>query len=146
MGFISIHPLVKVWPTREEVSNGIVLTRNMSKSAIEVLEIFNPVGLSTRDLLRLVEVLKVFVISVNLNRFGSTKKEWLSHFEAKEDSSKFFIMGIIVAFSGEEALTIETNRVDAIFKSLGNDGAQRITRGISFKDKFSRPIRRAKDW
>ena len=67
MWFISIHPLVKVRVMGKEVSNGIIMTWNISKGVVEVLEILNPTSLSARDLVRLMEILKIFVIGMHLN-------------------------------------------------------------------------------
>ena len=52
---------------RKEVSDGVIMTRDMSEGVIKVLQIFNPTSLLSGDLVRLVKVLKVFVICVNFN-------------------------------------------------------------------------------
>ena len=59
------------------------MARDMFNGVVEVLQVFNPFGLSARDFLWLLEVLEVLMVSMNLNWFLGSKEEWASHLEAK---------------------------------------------------------------
>jgi hypothetical protein len=54
-------------------------------------------------------------------------------------------MDIIVLFSWLKAATVETNRVNAVGKLLGDDSSKGISRGVSFKDELLCPVRGIKD-
>ena len=136
MWFISIHPLVKVGMTREKIGDGIILTRDMGEVIVEILEVFDPMGLLARDFMGLMEVLEVFVVSMDLNRISSAKEEGSSHLEAKEDCSKFFVISIIIAFCREKTSAIKANGINTIVKSLSNNCSKGIARCISLKDKL----------
>jgi hypothetical protein len=78
------------------------MTQDMGQFIVEVLKVLDPAGLSSSNLLRLVEVLEVFVVGVNLDWLCSTKEEGSTTFEAEQDSCEFFVVGVIVLFGGEE--------------------------------------------
>jgi hypothetical protein len=103
MRFVGIHLLVKVLSMREEIGNSVGVARDMGQFVVEILEVFDPSGLSTSNLLQLVEVLEVFMIRVDLNGVCSSKEKGTTTFEPKKDGGKFFIMGVVVLFGGKEA-------------------------------------------
>jgi hypothetical protein len=78
------------------------VSRNVGQFIIKVLEVFNPMGLATSDLLGLMEVLEVLVVSMNLNRVCHSEEQGATTLEPKDNCSKFLVMGIIVLFSREE--------------------------------------------
>ena len=145
MRLISIHPLVKVCVTREEVSNSVLVTQDMGKGIGEILQKGDPMGLMTSDLLGFAEVLEVFMIHANFNSVLHAKEEWASTFEPKDNRSQFLIMDIIVLLSRLETVTVEANRVNAVSKFLGDDSSKGPPRGIGFKDELLGPVRGMKD-
>jgi hypothetical protein len=54
---LRIHPLVKVFPAGEEVSDSVRVSRDMFEGKVEILEEFHPSSLIAGNLLQLVEVL-----------------------------------------------------------------------------------------
>ena len=62
MGFRGVHPLIKVFSLRQQISNGVCSARDMFQGVVEVLEVFNLTGLSAGNLVGVAEVLKVFVV------------------------------------------------------------------------------------
>jgi hypothetical protein len=103
MQFIGIHLLVKVFSSREEIGDSVCIARNMGQLVVEILEVFNPLCLTAGNLLGLMEVLEVLVVGANLNRVCGTKEQRATAFKPEDYGSKFFIVGIIVLFSGEKA-------------------------------------------
>jgi hypothetical protein len=97
--FVGIHLLVKVLSSRKEIGNSIRVTRDMGQFIIEVLKVLDPVGLSTGNLLRLVEVLEILVVGANLNQLCSSKKEGSTTFESEQDGYEFLVMGVVVFLS-----------------------------------------------
>ena len=132
MWFLSIHPLIEVRVLREKISNGILMARDVFKGVVEVLKVFYPTSLAARYFVWLAKVLKIFVIGMNFNRFRCSQEEGMSHFKAKDDSHKFFIMSIIISLYGEEVLTVEPNRVNTIFELLSYNCTKCIARSIGF--------------
>jgi hypothetical protein len=65
--FVGIHLLVKVLSLREEISNGIGVARYVGQFIVEILEVLDPLSLSTGDLLRLTKILEVLVVSANFD-------------------------------------------------------------------------------
>ena len=122
------------------------MSRDVCKSIVEVLKVLNLLGLAARYLLGLTKVLEVFVVGIYFHWLRSTKEERVSHLESKDDSSKFFVMCIIISFSREEASIVEPNGVNPIIKLLSNDSTKVIARGISFKDKLLGPIWGSENW
>jgi hypothetical protein len=100
MWFVSIHLLVKVLSTREEIGDSVHVSRDVGQFIVEILKVFDPVGLSTSNLLQLAEVLEIFVIGVNFDGVRGTKKEGSTTFESKQDGCEFLVMGIVVLFGG----------------------------------------------
>jgi hypothetical protein len=100
---IGIHLLVKVLSLRKEIGNGVGITRDVGKFVVEILEIFNPSCLMTSNLLGLAEVLKVFVISANLNRVCSAQVQRVTTFKPEDYSGELFIVRVVVLFGREEA-------------------------------------------
>ena len=49
------------------------------------------------------EVLKVLVISMNMDHMGSPKEQWAAIFETEDHGGKFLVMHIIVFLSWKEA-------------------------------------------
>jgi hypothetical protein len=100
MRFIGIHLLVKVLSLRKEVGDGVRVTRNMGQFIIEILEVLDPAGLSTSNLLRLAEILEILVVGSNLDWLCSTEEEGSTTLESKQDGCEFLVVGIVVLFSG----------------------------------------------
>jgi hypothetical protein len=100
--FIGIHLLVKVLLSREEIGNGVGIAQDMGQFVIEILEIFDPPCLATSNLLGLMKVLKILVVSANVNRVCSAQEQRAATFEPEDYGGKFFVMGVVVLFSGEE--------------------------------------------
>jgi hypothetical protein len=121
--FVSIHLLVKVFLSQEEISNSVGVARDVGQLVVKVLEVLDPAGLSTSNLLWLAEVLEILVISADLNRVCSSKKEGTTTFEPKKNGGEFFVMGVVILFGGEKAVGVEGNRVDSIVEFLQNDGS-----------------------
>jgi hypothetical protein len=96
--FVGIHLLVKVLSLREEISDRIHMTGDVGQFIVEVLEVLDPVGLSASDLLRLSEVLKVFVVSADLDGVHGSKEERSTTFKPEQHGSKFLVMGVVVLF------------------------------------------------
>jgi len=80
-----------------------------SRGVIEILEILYLPGLSACNLLQLVEILKILVISLYTNWVFSTKEEGASTFKTKDNSSEFFVVGVVVILSREEAFGVESH-------------------------------------
>jgi hypothetical protein len=100
MRLISIHPLVKVYATREEVGDCVRKTRDVGEDIGKVLKESDPTGLMDGDFLWFTEILEVFMVCVNLNGMLCAEEEWLTTFEAKDNCGQFFIMDIIVLLGG----------------------------------------------
>jgi hypothetical protein len=98
--FVGIYLLVKVLSSRKEVSDSVRVTRDVGQFIVKVLKVLNPVGLSTSNLLRLVEVLEVLVVSVNLDWLCSSKEEGSTTLEPEQDCCKFLVMGVVVLLGG----------------------------------------------
>jgi hypothetical protein len=81
--FVSIHLLVKVLSSGKEIGDSVRVTRDVGQFIVEVLQILDPAGLSTSNLLRLAEVLEIFVVGANLDRLCSAEKEGLTTFESE---------------------------------------------------------------
>jgi hypothetical protein len=79
------------------------MTRDVGQFIIEVLEVLDPAGLSSSNLLRLAEILEVFVVGANLDWLCRAKKEGSATFKPKQDSCEFLVVGVIVLFGREEA-------------------------------------------
>jgi hypothetical protein len=65
---------------------------------VEVLQELHPSGLFAHDLLRLVEILEVFVISSDGDGMIGTKEVKVCAFESIYNGGHFFIVDIIVSF------------------------------------------------
>jgi hypothetical protein len=87
MRLISIHPLVKVGVMREEVSNGVLMARNVREGISEILWEGDPTGLMTGDLLRFMEILEVFMVSANFDGMLCAKEKQPSTSKAKNNGS-----------------------------------------------------------
>jgi hypothetical protein len=138
--FIGIHLLVKVLSSRKEVGDRIWMTGNVGQFIVEILQILDPVGLSTSNFLRLTEVLEIFVVGANFDGLSSAKEERAATFKSKQDGCEFLIMGIIVLFGGEETAGVEGNGEDTVIELLRDDGSEGISRGVCFKDKAFGPV------
>jgi hypothetical protein len=102
MRFVGIHLLVKVLSLGKEISDGVHVTRNVGQFIVKILKVLDPAGLSTSNLLWLVEILEVFVVGSNLDQLRGTEEEGSTTFESEQDGCEFLVMGIVVLFSGEE--------------------------------------------
>jgi hypothetical protein len=100
--FIGIHLLVKVLSSGKEIGDGIHVTRDVGQFIIEILQVLDPAGLMASNLLRLAEVLEVFMVGANLDQLCCTKKEGSTTLKPEQDSCKFLVMGVIVLFGREE--------------------------------------------
>jgi hypothetical protein len=96
---LRIHPLVKVFAAGEEVGNSVGVSRDVVEHKVKVLQEFHPSGLPTSDLLRLVEVLEVFMICLNMNGMVSAKEVGAATFEPIYDGGHLFVMDVVVPFS-----------------------------------------------
>jgi hypothetical protein len=102
MWFVSIHLLVKVLSLGEEIGDSVGVSRNVGQFIIEILEVFDPMGLMTGDLLGLMEVLEVLVVSMNLNWVCRSKEQGATTLEPKDDHGELLVMGVVVLFGREE--------------------------------------------
>jgi hypothetical protein len=84
----------------KEISDGVRVTRDVGQFIVEILEIFDPAGLSTSNLLWLAEVLEVLVVGSDLNWLRGTKEEGSSTLEPKQDGCEFLVVGVVVLFGG----------------------------------------------
>jgi hypothetical protein len=116
--FVGIHLLVKVFLSREKISDSVGVAGNVGQFVVKVLEVFNPSCLSTSNLLRLAEILQIFVVGTDFNGVCGSKKEGATTFESKEDSGEFLVVGVVVLFGGEETVRVEGDRVGSIVKLL----------------------------
>jgi hypothetical protein len=142
--FIGVHLLVKVLSSGKEIGDSVRMTWNVGQFIVKILEVLDPVGLATSNLLRLAEVLEVLVVSANLNQLCSAEEEGSTTFESKEDRCEFFVMGVVVLFGREETSGVEGDWVNSIVKLLQDDGSEGISRGVGFKDKSFQPVGAAK--
>jgi hypothetical protein len=94
-----IHPLVKVFPIEEEVSNGVYVSGNMFQDKIKVLEELHPPGLVAGDFLWLAEVLKVFVVGSDSDGVVGIQEIGVATLKAVNNGSHLLIMDIVVSFS-----------------------------------------------
>jgi hypothetical protein len=102
MRFVSIHLLVKVLLSRKEVGDSVHVTRDMGQFIVEVLQVFDPVGLSASNLLRLAEVLEILVVGADFDGLCGAKEEGSTTFESEQDSGEFLVMSVVVLFGREE--------------------------------------------
>ena len=143
---ISNHPLVKVYVMREEVGDSVLMTSNVCEGVGEILKKSDPMCLTASDLLGFVEVLQIFMVCVDFDSVLCTKKEGATALKAKDDHSEFFIMDVIILLGKLQTVTVEANRVNTIGKFLENDYSKGETRGVSFQDESSYPVRSVEDW
>ena len=59
------------------------------------------------------------MVGFHVDQVFSTEEQRASTFEAKDNSSEFFIMGVIVALGREETARVESNGMYAILMLLG---------------------------
>jgi hypothetical protein len=100
--FVSIHLLVKVLSSRKEIGDGVRVSGDVGQFIVKVLEVLNPVGLLTSNLLWLTKVLEILVIGADLNRVCSSEEERSATLESKQDGCKFLVMGVIVLLGGKK--------------------------------------------
>jgi len=81
---IRIHPLVKVFSPRQEVGDRIRGSSDVFQRIIEILQEFDPSGLSAGDLLRLAEVLEIFVVGEDAHRMLCAEEQGSTTFEAED--------------------------------------------------------------
>jgi hypothetical protein len=96
--FVSVHLLVKVLSSRKEISDGVRVSGDVGQLVVEILEVLDPAGLTTSNLLWLAEILEVLVIGADFNGVCGSKKEGSTTFESKQDGSEFLVVGVIVLF------------------------------------------------
>jgi len=84
---IRIHPLVKVLSPRQEVGDRIRGSGDVFQRIIEILQEFDPSGLSAGDLLRLAEVLEIFVVGEDAHRMLRAEEQGSATFETKDHAS-----------------------------------------------------------
>jgi hypothetical protein len=130
--FVGIHLLVKVLSSGKEISDGVHVTWNVGQFIVKILEVLDPAGLSTSNLLRLAEILEILVVGANLNQLCSTEEEGSTTLESEQDCCEFLVVGIVVLFSGEETSGVEGDRVNSIVKLLRDDGSEGVSRGVGF--------------
>jgi hypothetical protein len=124
---VGIHLLVKVLSSRKEIGNSIRVTRDVGQFIVKILKVLDPAGLSTSNLLRLAEILEIFVVGSNLDWLCSTKEEGSTTLESEQDSCEFLVMGVVVLFGGEETSGVEGNWVNSIIKLLRDDGSEGVS-------------------
>jgi len=95
---IRIHPLVKVFPSGEEVRDGVRRPCNVFEGVVEILQKFDPAGLTARHLLGFPEVLQVLVVREDANRVLRAKEEGASALETEHYTREFAIVDVIVPF------------------------------------------------
>jgi len=95
---IRIHPLVKVLSPRQEVGDRIRGPGDMFQRIIEILQEFDPSGLSAGDLLWLAEVLEIFVVGEDAHRMLRAEEQGATTFEAEHYTRKFAIVDVVVSF------------------------------------------------
>jgi len=74
---------------------------------VKILKEFHPSGLLACDFLWFFEVLQVLVVCMDAYGVLRTQEVLSPTFETKDHTCQFFIMGIIVLLSREEALRVE---------------------------------------
>jgi hypothetical protein len=100
MRFIGIHLLVKVLSSGKEIGDGVRVSRDVGQLVVKVLEVLDPAGLSTSNLLQLMEVLEILVIGADLDWVCSSEEERSTTLESEQDGCEFLVVGIIVLFGG----------------------------------------------
>jgi hypothetical protein len=70
----------------------------MGQFIVEILKVLDLTGLSTSNLLQLMEVLEVFVVGADFDGVHSSKEEGATTFEPEQDGCEFLVMGVIVLF------------------------------------------------
>jgi hypothetical protein len=118
MRFVGIHLLVKVLVPGKKVGNSVGVAGYVRQFIVEVLEVFDPLGLSTSNFLWLAEVLQIFMVGADFDGVRHPKKEGTITFESKQDGGKFLVVGVIILFGREEASRVEGDRVNSIIKLL----------------------------
>jgi hypothetical protein len=141
-GKIGIHPLVKVRSPGEEVHNRVRRAGNVLQGVVKVLQKLDPPGLAAHDLLRLAEILEVFMVGVDTNWVLGTEEKRATTLETKDNAKEFLVVGVIIGLRGKETSGVEGDGVEAIIVFLGNDDTQRVARSIRVKDELSIPIGR----
>jgi hypothetical protein len=86
----------------EEIGDSVRVTWDVGQFIVKILKVLDPAGLSTSNLLRLAEVLEVFVVGANLNRLCSAEEEGSTTLESEQDGCEFLVVGVVVLFCGEE--------------------------------------------
>jgi hypothetical protein len=97
---LGIHPLVKVFTTGEEVGDGVRMPGDVVKYKVEILKEFHPSSLPSGNLLWLAEVLKVFVICLDVNGVVGAEEVGATAFEPIYDSGHFLVVNVVVLFGG----------------------------------------------
>jgi hypothetical protein len=99
------------------------VTGDVRQFVVKVLEVFDPMGLLTSNLLWLMEILEILVISADLDGVHGSKEKGTATFEPKENGSEFLVVGIVILFGRKEASGMEGDGVNPVIKFLRDDGS-----------------------
>jgi hypothetical protein len=105
----------------EEVGDSIGVSGDVVEYEVKILQEFHPSGLPPSNLLWLTEVLKVFVICLDMNGVVSAKEVGAATLEPIYDGGHFLIVDIIVSFGGQEGTGVESYRVFFAVELLTDD-------------------------
>ena len=127
------HPLFKVWPPGQSIGF-VESTRMVENREMELREKKGPTGLIAGKFLFRTKVRKVVVVGPDLERVLVTFEVVAEMFESTDDGKEFFVMNVVIEFSGLHAFGVKGNRVPVI-KEVGlfEDGAEGVVRGVCDK-------------
>jgi hypothetical protein len=115
LGFVRMYPLFKIWTPGQCICL-VIGARFVNKSEVEFGKEQGPACLVARELLFGVEVDEVIVVCPDFKGFGVAFKIAAEGFEGMNNGKEFFIMNIVILFSGEEGLGEVSDRAPAIKK------------------------------
>jgi hypothetical protein len=116
------------------------MSGDMFEYEVEVLQEFHPSGLPACDLLRLAEVLEIFVVGSDGNWMVGTKEVGACTLESIDNGGHFLIVDIVVSFCWQEGAGMKGDGVSFIIKLLADDGPEGEVRGICVHKELFRPI------
>jgi hypothetical protein len=105
----------------------------------------DPPGLPARDLLRLAEILEVFMVGANADGVFGTEEKRATTLETENNTKEFLVMGVVVGFCWEETAGMEGNRVQPVLVFLGDDDPESVAGCVRVENKLSVPVGCAQD-
>src|SRR5258707_2010756 len=103
-------------------------------SEMELCDKEGPKGMMAGKFLFCTKVRKVVVVCTDLERVLVTFEVVAEMFKSTDDGKEFFVMNVIIEFSGLHAFGVKGDRVPVI-KEVGlfEDGAEGVVRGVCDK-------------